>query len=436
MIVDLRYGRTSLSVRLPDQAEVTVIRKRPLPRLPDEQSEIRRVLDAPIGSPPFQELVRGRRSACILICDVTRPVPNRLFLRPMIEDLIAGGVPAHKITVLVATGLHRPNMGSELEEVVGDRWVLSNVRVLNHMARVDADHVNLGQTPTRGTPVKIDRRFVDADLRIVTGLVEPHFMAGYSGGRKVIAPGIAHADTIRTLHSARFIEHPSTLQCNLTGNPLHEEQIEIVRMIGEVVGINGVINEDRHLAHVTFGDVIQSHLAAVNFVRATVEVSVPRRFKTVVTSAAGYPLDKTFYQTIKGIVSPLHILDSDGTLIIASACSEGMGSREFCEAQTKLIEEGAGGFLESISSKPLADIDEWQTEMQVKAMQRGRIAMYTEGLNGKDRRITGVAMVASIEAAVHDSIRRSGDNAVAVIPEGPYVVPLCAPSVQPGHEIG
>jgi lactate racemase len=424
MIVGLLYGRTSLAVRLPDRAEVTVIRKRLLPRLPDEQGAIRRVLDEPIGSPPFHKLVRGRRSACILICDVTRPVPNRLFLRPMIEDLIAGGVPTDKITVLVATGLHRPNLGAELEEVVGDRWVLSTVRVVNHMARIDADHIDLGRTPTRGTPVKIDRRFVEADLRIATGLVEPHFMAGYSGGRKVVAPGIAHADTIRTLHNARFMEDPFTVQCNLTGNPLHEEQLAIVRMIGEIVGLNTVINEDRHLAHVTFGDVVQSHLAAVDFVRASTEVPVPRRFKTVVTSAAGYPLDKTYYQTIKGMVTPLHILDRDGTLVIASACSEGIGSREFSEAQRRLVEKGTGVFLESLASKPLADVDEWQTEMQLKAMRRGRVAMYTEGLSDEECRITGVAMVASIEDAVHDSIARAGDNAVAVIPEGPYVVPV------------
>ncbi|MBZ5667299.1 MAG: nickel-dependent lactate racemase [Acidobacteriia bacterium] len=425
MIVDLLYGRNLLPVRFPEHAEVTVIRKRSLPKLPDEQGAIRRALNAPIGSPPFHELVKGRRSACILICDITRPVPNRLFLRPMIEGLIAGGISADKITVLVATGLHRPNVGAELEEVVGDRWVLSTVRVVNHMARVDADHVDLGRTASRGTPVKIDRRFVEADLRIATGLVEPHFMAGYSGGRKVVAPGIAHADTIRTLHSARFMEDQLTVQCNLTNNPLHEEQLEIVGMIGEIVGLNTVINEDRHLSYVSFGEIVQSHLAAVDFVRTSTEVPVPRRFKTIVTSAAGYPLDKTYYQTIKGMVTPLDILDQDGTLIIASACSEGMGSSEFCEAQRRLVEKGAGAFLESLTPKLLADVDEWQTEMQLKPMRKGRVAMYTEGLSDEERRMTGVALVASIEDAVHDSITRAGDNAIAVIPEGPYVVPHC-----------
>ena len=210
--------------------------------------------------------MRGRKSACILICDITRPVPNHLFLRPLIEGLIAAGVPRERITVLVATGLHRPNEGAELAEVVGDPWVFETVRVENHFARDDAAHVDFGVTSGRRTPVKLDRRFVEADLRIATGLVEPHFMAGYSGGRKVIAPGIAHADTIRTFHSARFMEDPAAIQCNLAGNPLHEEQLEIVRMLGEVYALNTVIDDDRDLVHVNFGEVIASHLAAVAFV--------------------------------------------------------------------------------------------------------------------------------------------------------------------------
>ena len=162
-------------------------------------------------------------------------------------------------------------------------------------------------------------------------------MAGYSGGRKVIAPGIAHADTIRTFHSARFMEDPAAIQCNLDGNPLHEEQLAIVRMLGEVYAVNTVIDEDRDLVHVNFGEVIASHLAAVDFVAESVRVPVGRRFATVVTSAAGDPLDKTYYQTVKGMVTPLDILAPGGTLIVASACSEGFGSSEFRAAQRRLL---------------------------------------------------------------------------------------------------
>jgi len=422
--ISLSYGKGHVSVQLPPNTRPTIIHKVPLPKLPDPRAAIRQALDHPIDARPLKALAQGRKSACILICDITRPVPNHLFLRPMIEDLMASGIAAEKICVLVATGLHRPNEGDELAELIGDPWVLATVPVKNHFARNDADHIDLGVTATRGTPVKIDHSFIEADLKIATGLVEPHFMAGYSGGRKVIAPGVAHADTIRTFHSARFMEDPLARQCNLGGNPLHEEQLEIVRMIGEVYGLNTVLDEERDLVHVTFGEIIASHLAAVEFVRGSAEVSLPRKFKTVVTSAAGYPLDKTYYQTVKGMVTPLDILEPGGTLIIASECSEGFGSEEFKDAQSRLVEIGPDAFLQALVKKSLADIDEWQTEMQLKPLRLGRVQLYTTGLSGEERRMTGVEIVDSLDQAIGASIARSGDSDVAFIPEGPYVVPF------------
>ena len=425
--IALLYGRGELTVDLPAGAAPVVLRKTTLPKLPDPRAAVAAALAAPTGSPPLAELSRGRGSACILICDITRPVPNRLFLRPMIETMVAAGIPLARISVLVATGLHRPNLGDELAELVGDPWVLENVAVENHFARDDDAHVDLGRTATRGTPVKLDRRFVEADLRIATGLVEPHFMAGWSGGRKVVAPGIAHHETIRTFHSARFMEDPLAVQCNLVGNPLHEEQLEIVRMLGDVYALNTVIDEARDLSCVTFGEIVASHQAAVDFVAAATAIPVGRRFSTVVTSSAGYPLDKTYYQTVKGMVTPLDILEPGGTLIIASECSEGIGSAEFRDAQARLIALGPDRFLATLTAKSLAEIDEWQTEMQLKPMRRGTIELYATGLTGDDRGLTGVAMIDDVGDAIRRSIERSGDPAVAVIPEGPYVVPLFAP---------
>ena len=422
--IAIAYGRGHLPLRLPEHATATIIRKRALAKLPDSRAAIAAALERPIAAAPLQVLARGKASACILICDITRPVPNHLFLRPMIEAMVSAGIPLAAITVLVATGLHRPNEGAELAELVGDPWVLANVRVENHFARNDADHVDLGVTAKRGVPVKIDRRFVEAELRIATGLVEPHFMAGYSGGRKVVAPGVAHQDTIRTFHSARFMEDPLAVQCNLEGNPLHEEQLDIVRRIGAIYALNTVQDEDRDLAFVSFGEIIESHLAAVRFAAASCEVPVERRYQTVVTSAAGYPLDKTYYQTVKGMVTPLDILAPGGRLIIASECSEGFGSAEFREAQARLVALGPDAFLAGLMVKRFADIDEWQTEMQLKPMRRGTVQLYTTGLGDEERRITGVDLIASLEAAVAASIQASGDAAVAVIPEGPYVVPI------------
>jgi nickel-dependent lactate racemase len=422
--IDIAFGRSHLAVTIPAEAEVQVIRKRALAKLPDPRAAIRAALDNPIAAQPLRELARARRSACILICDITRPVPNHLFLRTMIEDLMAAGIPAARISVLVATGLHRPNEGAELDELVGDPWVRNTVEVVNHFARNDADHVDFGTTRTRQTPVKLNRRFVEAELRIATGLVEPHFMAGWSGGRKVVAPGVAHHTTIRTFHSARFMEDPLAIQCNLAGNPLHEEQLEIVRMLGDIYALNTVIDEARDLVFVNFGEVIASHLAAVDFIDRAARVPVDRRFGTIVTSSAGYPLDKTYYQTVKGMVTPLDILAPGGTLIIASQCGEGFGSPEFRAAQERLVELGPERFLATLTAKSLAEIDEWQTEMQLKPMRKGRIQLYTTGLDADMRAITGVEIIASVDDAVRASIQRTGDRGVAVIPEGPYVVPV------------
>jgi len=423
MDVELSYGRGSLSVRLPAGLEVTIIRKPAMPLVRDPAAAVVSALGQPVDAAPLSVEARGKSSACILINDITRPVPNALLLGPLVRELIAAGIPASRILVLVATGLHRPNLGGELEELVGDPWVLGTVRVENHYARDDEAHVDLGRTPD-GTPVKLDRRFVTADLRIVTGLVEPHFMAGYSGGRKVIAPGVAHKDTITTFHSARYMGHPRAENCVLDGNPLHREQLAIVEMVGRVLAVNVVIDEHRALSFVNYGEVVASHRDAVAFVERFVRVPVPRRFRTIVTSAAGYPLDKTYYQTVKGMVAPIDILDAGGNLIVASECSEGMGSREYVDAQRRLIGLGADGFLAEIGAKRFADIDEWQTQMQLKSLRAGTVHLYSGALGPADRALTGVRIAESVEAAVEASVRETGDASVAVIPEGPYVVPI------------
>ena len=420
--VHMLYGKTGLEVHLPQGCQPTVIRKPAMPILPEPARAVRDALENPVGSPPLLEQAKGKQSASILICDITRPVPNGLFLPILVRTLLEAGVPAEGINVLVATGLHRPNEGAELKELVGDRWVLDNVRVLNHFARNDEEHTDLGTT-SKGTRVRIDSRFVEAEIKIATGLVEPHFMAGYSGGRKVIAPGIAHAETITTFHNSRFMSHPNATNGVLEGNPLHEEQLEIVQMLGGALALNTVLDESRRLAFVNFGEIVGSHLQAVDFVRQYAEVKVPRRFKTVVTSAAGYPLDKTYYQTVKGMVGPLDILEPGGDLIIVSECSEGLGSLEFIEAQRRLVETGIEGFWEQIRHKPHADIDEWQTQMQLRPMRVGQIHLYSPGLTQQQQGDTGVQISHSLFQTIADCITRHDDPRVAFVPEGPYVIP-------------
>ncbi|HUJ19725.1 MAG TPA: nickel-dependent lactate racemase [Nitrospirota bacterium] len=426
MNIRLKYGKTGLSLDLPGDIDVTLIQKNAMPVLKDPEGAIKAAFANPVNSKALREEAKGCRSCCILICDITRPVPNGLILPQLIKELIEAGMALDSIRVLVATGLHRPNEGDELRELVGSDWVLGNVKVANHFARRDDDHEYLGTT-SGGIEIRLDRRFVQADLRIVVGLVEPHFMAGYSGGRKIVAPGVAHDKTIRSFHCARVLEDYRSANCILEGNPLHAAQMEVVQMVGRCLAVNTVNDEDRRISFVNFGEIVESHLQAVSFVRPYAEVRLKTKFKTVVTSSAGYPLDKTYYQTVKGMVGPLDILEPGGNLIIVSACSEGMGSPDYAEAQLCLIDKGPEKFLSGIIEKKYAAIDEWQTEMQVKAMKRVNIFLYTEGLTKDQQALTGVTVVKSPLAAVMESVRAHGDRRVAVIPEGPYVIPLFVP---------
>jgi nickel-dependent lactate racemase len=422
MKVDLFYGRDGLTVDLPDDLHVRFIRKHPMVPLPDPLQEVRTALEFPVESPPLRKLARGKKSACILMCDVTRPVPNGIILPPIIDVLTSAGVPKERILILVATGLHRPNEGEELREVVGSDEIFRTIRIENHFARDREAHIDLGKT-SAGIPIMLDRRFVEADLRIVTGLVEPHFMAGYSGGRKVVAPGIAYQDTILMFHTARVLEHANAANCVIGGNPLHEAQIEIVRAVGEVVSLNVVIDEERRIGFVNFGEIERSHLLAVEFMRKHAEVRVERRFKTILTTSAGYPLDKTYYQTVKGMVGVMDILEPGGTIIIASECSEGMGSREFVEAQQFLCRTGPERFMSVLEKREKALVDEWETEMLLKPLRFGNIQLYS-ALGPSALKDVYVQSISSISAAVAESARRHGDNVIAAVPEGPYVIPL------------
>jgi nickel-dependent lactate racemase len=422
--VDLLYGRGMLGVEFPDDIEVTLIRKHPMPAADDSALAIRRAFESSVGCPPLAQIAAGRKNACILVCDITRPVPHGALLPPLVAGLTAAGIDRKSILILVATGLHRPNEGAELHEVIGSDEVFESVRIENHFARDREAHSDLGRTPS-GIPILLDRRFVEADLRLVVGLVEPHFMAGYSGGRKLVVPGVAHRDTILRLHAGGIMDDPRAANCIIDDNPVHREQLAMVRAVGEVYALNVVIDEARRIGFVNFGDILPSHAQAVAFMRRFAEVAVPRRFKTVVTTGAGYPLDKTYYQTVKGMVGVLDIMAPGGTIVIASECSEGMGSAEFVEAQRALRRLGPEGFMAEILARNLARIDEWQTQELVKALRAGQVKLFTTCLKPADLADTCVTPAGSVEEAVLESTKAHRDVHVAVVPEGPYVIPVC-----------
>jgi nickel-dependent lactate racemase len=416
----LAYGTRGLNLELPADWDVTVLAKPSMPVLADPPSAIASALDSPLGCGRVGEEARGCTSACILVCDVTRPVPNSLILRPLVERLLGAGLDPRAITILVATGLHRPNEGEELSRLIGDPWVLEKVRVSNHLARQDEQHMLLGTT-SLGIPVRLDKRFVEADLRIVVGLVEPHFMAGWSGGRKLVLPGVAHADTIASFHAARMIGHARAAACTLEGNPLHETQREVIRMLGKVLGMNVVIDDRRRLSFASFGGIEESHTAAVRFADPYFRVPVASRFSTVLASGAGFPLDATYYQAVKGICAGAAILEPGGDLFVASECSEGFGSAEFRASQRLLRDLGMERFRAEALGRPLARIDEWETVMLLKALDVGRVHLFSDGIDDEDRALTCVLPCADLLGELGACVARDPGRKIAVIPEGPYV---------------
>ena len=421
MQVMMNYGRGNLSVDLPDSWDVSVIRKRPMPVLDQPEEAFRQALAYPVGCGPLADLARGKKTACILVCDITRPAPNALVLPVLVDELIAAGIRRENILIMIATGLHRPNLGEELREVIGSDRLVETIRVENHFAGNYSDHVELGTT-SLGTRVRLDKRLVQADLKIAVGLVEPHFMAGYSGGRKLIMPGVAHEETITYLHNAEFMGDPRACNLNLEQNPLHDQQVEIVKMLGGALAVNSVIDEERRVSFLNFGEIVQSHLKAVEFIRSFVEIEVPESFHTVLTSAGGYPLDRTYYQTVKGMVAAKDILAPGGDLFIVSDVSEGMGSRHYLAAQKSLVDLGVEGFYKSILNKRYADIDAWQTQKQLEPMRIGNIKLYAPSLSAEERRLTGVSVIDDLESELARSVGKH--NRIAVIPEGPYVFPV------------
>jgi len=419
MQVHLEYGRTGLDVDLPDRNVVGHLQYLPTEPLADPDAEVRRILERPTGSLPLSDLARGRRSACVVISDVTRPVPNQTLLPPILETLEAAGIPRREILILVATGMHRPNLGDELVEMVGPT-VARNYRVENHHGQSREEHTYLGESP-HGVPAWIDSRYVASDLKITTGLIEPHFMAGFSGGRKLICPGLAALETVRVWHGPDFLEHPNARNGCLEGNPVHEENTAIGRMAGCDFIVNVVLDAKRRILRVVAGDMEAAFSEGVAFARTPVRATLPTPVDIVVTTSAGYPLDTTFYQSIKGMVGAMSIVKPGGTIILAASLSEGIGSPEF----QRLFDENPtlDGFMERLLSKNYFVMDQWQLEELAKVRRHAKVKVVSDGLSAETLRRLFVDPAESVEAAVADAIAEHGPDAtLAVIPKGPYVL--------------
>jgi nickel-dependent lactate racemase len=261
---------------------------------------------------------------------------------------------------------------------------------------------------------------VTADVRIAVGLVEPHFMAGWSGGRKLVLPGCAHADTIMAFHSPRLLEHPMAEACTLDGNPLHEAQGEALRLLGKTLAVSMVINDARELAFASFGGAEESLAAAIAFADPCVRIGVPSAFPVVLSTGAGYPLDSTYYQAVKGICAGASILEPGGDLFVVSRCAEGFGSREFRAAQEHLCRAGREKFRTECRRKARPAIDEWETVMLLKALDVGTVHLFSEGLSAEEHALTGAVRVSDLLEDLRAAVERADGRRLAVIPEGPY----------------
>jgi nickel-dependent lactate racemase len=418
MKVDLAFGKTGITVDLPDGFRYRVLEARSARPLPDWRSSLESALDSPIGALPLAELARGKRTAAISICDITRPAPNRLTVPPLLRRLEQAGIRRENITILIATGLHRPATAAEIREICGDE-IAAAYRVVNHDARDLASHRHLGSTRS-GTPVYIDERFVAADLHLTLGFIEPHLMLGYSGGRKLIAPGLAAQETIKVLHSPKFMRDARAVEGSIDDNPLHRELLEIARLARHDFLVDVALARDRSIAGIFAGDPERAHRAGADFVSNVLLETLDEPVDAAITTSAGYPLDLTFYQCIKGVTAASHIVKQGGQILLAAACQEGAGAPEF---RRMLLEApSAEEFLERIRTAP-AIVDQWQLEKLAIVTTHQRVLWYAPGLPPEYHHGLWGRSYATIESAVEALTSTLAPGAtIAVIPDGPYVL--------------
>jgi nickel-dependent lactate racemase len=424
MKINIAFGRTGLTLELPGGFDYRVLEARSAVPLNDAAAAIERALDAPIGCPPLIKMARGKHSAAISVCDITRPAPNREVLPPLLARLEAAGIPRDGITILIATGLHRPATEEEFREICGEETA-ARYRVLNHHARELSEHRALGRTAA-GTRVYVDDRFVSADLHITLGFIEPHLMLGYSGGRKLIAPGLAAQETIKVLHSPRFMRDPRAAEGSIEDNPLHRELLEIARLARHDFLVDVALGRGaprRPIAAVFAGEPVAAHRQGVEFVSRVMLETLDRPVDAVITTAAGYPLDLTFYQAVKGITAASHIVKPGGKILLLAACEEGVGGPEFA----RMLAEGSPdhAFMKKIEGAPVT-VDQWQLEKLALVTARAEVLYYVPGLPSAFRSALWGRACATAEEGIRALTGALERNArIAVIPEGPYVLARC-----------
>ena len=421
MIVNLAYGRTGLPVEFPDD-RTTVIEPTYVDGLPDQAGALRQALEHPVGSAPLRDRVRPDQTVAISVCDVTRPMPSATVLPVVLEAL--SHVPADRIAIMIASGTHRATTRGELVEMLGADIVDRN-RIVIHDAFDDAQLVSLGEVDG-GVPVWLNRTWTEADVRITTGFVEPHFFAGFSGGPKMVAPGLAGFETIMRLHDAEMIRSPRARWGVVEGNPIHDGIRAIAARSGVDFSVDVAINRDRQITHVAAGELFAVHRAVREVVKRNAMQGFARPFDVVVTTNSGYPLDQNLYQTVKGLSAAAQVVKPDGTIVCASACADGYPDHgEYLDILTR--RDSPDGLLDMINAPGHNRHDQWEVQVQAQIQQRADVLLKTDGLSAEQVRAAHLTPIDDVGAATVDALSRSGRDArVCVLPEGPQTIPYLA----------
>ena len=416
MQVRIAYGTEGRLLEVPD--DTSVILPNELPGVDDEAGAVAAAIRQPSSGQGLGQLVTATTSVAIVFPDLTRPMPNRTVLPPLLQSLEQLGVPDHHITLLCATGTHRQATRAEMEELVGAD-IVARYAIVDHRSD-DADHVAVGAVD--GVPVLLQREYVEADVRIITGFVEPHFFAGFSGGPKAVCPGLAATETILEAHHPRRIADSRSTFVHRHGNPVHDFVRQAVALCPPQLSVDVTINRKRQITSVFAGELTATHNAACAFVEASAVQQVAAPFDVVVSTNGGYPLDRNLYQAVKGMAAAERIVRPGGVIIMAAACLDGVPDGAF--ARTLSTARSAPDLVAAAGGP---ELDRWQAQVLGRVLQKAEVWFYSDGLSDDLTKDALLQPVHDLSQAVIDALAQAGGGSVAVLPEGPLTVATVAP---------
>jgi lactate racemase len=415
--VRLAYGRNGLGVEVPENAEI--LRPRFVPGLPDEKQAIRDALQHPIGARPLAEGVHSGQTVVIVHTDITRATPNARILPVLLEALAQAGVRPSDVTLLNGLGTHRPQTEAELFQLLGAD-IVAGYRCLQHDCHDEANLVSLGET-ARGHRLRVNRAYMEADVKILTGFIEPHFFAGFSGGPKAILPSLAGAESVFTNHGYAMMAAPQASWGITEGNPIWEEMREAALRTHPDFLVNVTLNPQQAITGVFAGDMLAAHRAGCEFVKETALVPVSRPYDVVVTTNSGYPLDQNLYQAVKGMSAAARIVRPGGAILMVAACEDGVPNFGL---YADLLERAGSPsqVLATIAAPGFQAQDQWQVQIQAQVQLKSDVYVFSEGLTEQQIRRALLQPSRNVDETLRALLKTKGDR-LCVMPEGPQTIP-------------